>query len=90
MSSEAPSVPLLARPLVALVRLYQFLRAGRPSPCRFEPSCSHYALGALARHGAGRGTLLTMRRLSRCHPWGGFGPDPVPDVTPDRKESLRV
>jgi len=60
------------------VRLYQVLRAGRPSPCRFDPSCSSYALEALELHGALRGTALAARRLSRCHPWGGQGYDPVP------------
>ena len=61
------------------VRGYQRLRAGRPSPCRFDPSCSSYALEALERHGALRGTWLTIRRLGRCHPWGGHGWDPVPE-----------
>lgn len=46
--------------------------------CRFHPSCSAYALDALATHGAGRGLWLTLRRLARCHPWGGSGYDPVP------------
>jgi putative membrane protein insertion efficiency factor len=46
--------------------------------CRFQPTCSAYALEALARHGALRGGLLTVRRLLRCHPWGGCGHDPVP------------
>ena len=68
-----------ARPLMGLVRLYQRVRAGRPSPCRFDPSCSTYALEALHQHGAGRGSWLAVRRLSRCHPWGGHGWDPVPD-----------
>ena len=76
----------LARPLIGLVRLYQIARAGRPSPCRFQPSCSTYALEALHAHGAVRGTLLAVRRLSRCHPWGGQGFDPVPE----KKEPLRV
>ena len=67
-----------ARVLAVPVRLYQALRAGRPSPCRYVPSCSHYALGALATHGAVRGAWLTVRRLGRCHPWGGLGLDPVP------------
>jgi uncharacterized protein len=68
----------LAWPLHGLVRIYQRLRAGRPSPCRFDPSCSAYALEALERHGALRGSWLIARRLSKCHPWGGQGWDPVP------------
>ena len=47
--------------------------------CRFHPTCSQYALEAIRRHGACRGSLLAIRRLCRCHPWGGFGCDPVPD-----------
>ncbi|MGQ0520467.1 MAG: membrane protein insertion efficiency factor YidD [Actinomycetota bacterium] len=67
-----------ARVLAAPVRVYQAVRAGRPSPCRYEPSCSNYALEALREHGAVRGGWLTIRRLGRCHPWGGLGFDPVP------------
>ncbi len=67
-----------ARALAAPVRLYQALRAGRPSPCRYVPTCSAYALEALTAHGAVRGAWLTVRRLGRCHPWGGLGVDPVP------------
>ena len=73
---------LAARPLHAAVRGYQRVRAGRPSPCRYVPTCSTYALEALEVHGAGRGLWLTTRRLCRCHPWGGHGWDPVP---PPRK-----
>ncbi|MDF1586728.1 membrane protein insertion efficiency factor YidD [Rhodospirillales bacterium YIM 152171] len=46
--------------------------------CRYVPSCSEYALEALAEHGALRGSWLALRRLARCHPWGGSGLDPVP------------
>lgn len=46
--------------------------------CRFQPTCSAYALEALEIHGAWRGTWLTLRRLARCHPWGGSGIDNVP------------
>jgi putative membrane protein insertion efficiency factor len=46
--------------------------------CRFSPSCSAYSIEAFERHGAVRGFLLTLRRLFRCHPWGGCGDDPVP------------
>ena len=70
---------LLARTVMLLVRLYQAARAGRPSPCRYVPSCSTYALEAVERHGAVKGSWLALRRLGRCHPWGGFGFDPVPD-----------
>lgn len=69
----------VTRLLRSLVRGYQIARAGRPSPCRYDPSCSNYALEALEKHGALRGTWLTIRRLSRCHPWGGHGWDPVPE-----------
>lgn len=69
----------VARGLRAVVRGYQKLTAGRPSPCRFDPSCSSYALEAFERHGAARGVWLTIRRLARCHPWGDMGWDPVPD-----------
>jgi putative membrane protein insertion efficiency factor len=68
-----------ARMLLGAIHLYQAVRAGRPSPCRFFPSCSAYGHEAIERHGALRGTWLTARRLSRCHPWGGSGFDPVPD-----------
>lgn len=72
-----PSLP--ARALLALIHLYQHVFAWRPSPCRYVPSCSEYGCEALERHGALRGTWLTVRRLGRCHPWGGYGFDPVPD-----------
>lgn len=68
-----------ARPLIGAVRVYQKVAAGRPSPCRHVPSCSTYAVEAFQIHGAVRGSWLTARRLSRCHPWGTQGYDPVPD-----------
>lgn len=71
---------MIVRVLDALIRLYQKLFAGRPSPCRYVPSCSTYAREALAHHGAARGSWLTIRRLCRCAPWGGHGYDPVPGV----------
>ena len=47
--------------------------------CRFHPTCSQYALEAVRRHGAARGSILALNRVCRCHPWGGCGCDPVPD-----------
>jgi putative membrane protein insertion efficiency factor len=49
-----------------------------PPSCRYQPSCSAYAITALRRYGALRGSWLAAKRLARCHPWGGSGPDPVP------------
>mgnify|MGYP003062703552 CR=1 FL=1 len=49
-----------------------------PQSCRFTPTCSEYALEALRKHGPLRGTWLAVRRILRCHPWGGSGYDPVP------------
>jgi len=71
-----PSAP--ARVLLRGINLYQRLTAHRPSPCRYIPSCSEYAREAVETHGAARGSWLAARRLSRCHPLGGFGFDPVP------------
>ncbi|MEI7732504.1 MAG: membrane protein insertion efficiency factor YidD [Verrucomicrobiota bacterium] len=54
--------------------------AGPGGGCRFTPTCSVYAMEAIQTHGAAHGFWLTVRRLCRCHPWGGFGHDPVPPV----------
>jgi putative membrane protein insertion efficiency factor len=67
--------------LLGLVGIYRQLISPLLGPprCRFVPSCSGYALEAIERHGAWRGSWLTLRRLLRCHPWGGSGFDPVPE-----------
>lgn len=70
---------LPARLLTILFRGWQLARTGKPSPCRFVPSCSHYGLEALQVHGAIRGVYITMRRILRCNPWGPYGYDPVPE-----------
>ena len=67
-----------ARLLRSSVRMYQRLAAGRPSPCRYTPSCSIYAVEALELHGAFRGGWFATCRLCRCHPWSSHGYDPVP------------
>jgi putative membrane protein insertion efficiency factor len=71
---------VLAWPLLALVWLYRMaISPWLGNNCRYDPSCSEYALEALKKHGAFRGTWLAARRIGRCHPWGGSGYDPVPD-----------
>lgn len=70
---------MLKRFLIALVKGYRFfLSPSLGSACRFEPTCSHYALDALQLHGAAVGTYLAVRRVVRCHPWCDGGRDPVP------------
>jgi putative membrane protein insertion efficiency factor len=72
----SPLAHLVAVP-VRLYRLFGSPWVGRN--CRFQPTCSEYALDALAKHGAVRGSWLTIRRLARCRPGGGDGYDPVPE-----------
>lgn len=65
--------------LLGLIRLYQYgISPFTPPACRFSPSCSEYAREAIERHGACKGGWLTLKRLARCHPFGGSGYDPVP------------
>ena len=69
-------------PLIWLIRGYQYLLSPLIGPCcRYQPTCSHYAVEALRRHGPLAGGWLALRRVLRCHPWGGFGYDPVPAAT---------
>ena len=79
---EVAGLTRAQRVLLAGIRLYQTTREGRPSPCRFWPTCSHYGHEAIEVHGALRGSWLTLRRLSRCRPFGPSGVDPVPDPRP--------
>lgn len=78
--------PLIHLPqalLLGLVRGYRFfLKPWLGNACRFEPTCSAYALQALQRHGAAAGSYLVVRRIARCHPWCDGGCDPVPDQVP--------
>jgi putative membrane protein insertion efficiency factor len=71
--------PRASRLLVGTVHAYQAARAGRPTGCRYVPSCSEYAVEAIDTHGPARGIVLVARRMARCTPWGGHGIDPVPD-----------
>jgi uncharacterized protein len=84
-------VRLPATVLVLLVRGYQLGISPLLGPrCRFYPSCSAYALTAVQRHGALRGTWLAVRRLARCHPWNPGGVDHVPPAAPGRRGLLRA
>jgi uncharacterized protein len=70
---------MIAKLLVLIARGWQ-IGPSRilPPTCRYDPSCSSYAITALRRYGALRGGWLAMKRIARCHPWGGYGYDPVP------------
>ena len=70
---------IFASLLRSLIHLYRWTLSPLLGPrCRFEPTCSAYALQAIADHGPWRGAWLAAKRLGRCHPWGGEGYDPVP------------
>lgn len=76
-SDRPPS--LVARVVIFPIRVYQrFISPALPPACRFTPTCSQYAVEALRRHGALKGSWLAMRRIARCHPWHPGGEDPVP------------
>lgn len=66
-------------PFVLLIRFYQIcISPFTPESCRFSPTCSHYTLEALKKHGLIKGSWLGIKRIAKCHPWGGSGYDPVP------------
>ena len=76
MASRAGPVAAI---LIIGIRIYQKTLANLiGGQCRFHPSCSEYGIESLRRHGAVKGSILTVRRIGRCHPWGGSGHDPVP------------
>jgi putative membrane protein insertion efficiency factor len=77
------AMSLPRRLLIGLVQAYRLLlKAWIGNGCRFEPSCSAYALQALDRHGAAAGSYLAAARIARCHPWCDGGHDPVPAAPP--------
>lgn len=74
-----PVLRVLAWPLIALVRIYQWVLSPLlPSSCRYTPTCSQYTVQALQKYGPFKGGWLALKRIGRCHPWGGHGHDPVP------------
>jgi uncharacterized protein len=86
MTTELPRPGLAARLLMLPVRAWRLVSVHLPPRCRFHPSCSQYAIEALTLHGAGRGSWLALRRVTRCHPWHDGGLDPVP--RPNVRSSL--
>ena len=71
---------ILIFPFIFLVKIYQILISPlTPATCRYQPTCSHYSIEALKKHGLLRGGKLALKRIFSCHPWGGSGYDPVPD-----------
>lgn len=70
---------ILSFPFIMLIKLYQWIISPwLGQKCRYTPTCSHYAVEALKKYGPVKGLWLTIRRVSKCHPWGGHGYDPVP------------
>ncbi len=79
---------LLAWPLLMLVQIYRHTVSPLlGANCRYQPTCSEYAIEALRLHGAFRGTALAARRIARCHPWGESGYDPVPPTGADKDDA---
>ena len=66
-------------PLLIIIKVYQLIISPiLRSNCRFLPTCSEYAIESLKSHGLIKGSILTIKRIGRCHPWGGHGYDPIP------------
>ena len=79
MSEGKTGNRILRRLAIAPIRFYQgAISPMFPPSCRYTPTCSHYAIEAIEKHGALKGGLLAIKRICRCHPWGGSGYDPVP------------
>ncbi|MHB8190168.1 MAG: membrane protein insertion efficiency factor YidD [Ferrimicrobium sp.] len=75
---ERSSAGPLQTTMIRAISIYQRVRSGRPSPCRYTPSCSEYAREAIIIHGPLRGVWFAVRRITRCNPFGSSGFDPVP------------
>lgn len=79
---------MTARVLLGAIRLYQLALSPLLGPhCRYQPSCSAYAMEAITRHGGRRGLWLAIRRIARCHPFGGWGYDPVPGTDTEKRDA---
>ena len=71
---------IIILPLIIVIRSYRLIISPMiGSNCRFAPTCSEYAIGSLKSHGLIKGLFLTIKRIGKCHPWGGHGYDPIPN-----------
>ncbi|MES3019228.1 MAG: membrane protein insertion efficiency factor YidD [Bacteroidota bacterium] len=71
--------PVFANLFLLIIKIYQTLISPiLPKSCRFTPTCSHYGVEAIKKHGPFKGGWMTLKRIGRCNPWGGSGYDPVP------------
>ena len=77
---------ILSAPFILLIKFYQLcISPLKPPTCRFTPTCSQYALEAFRKYGPFKGFWLSLKRILRCHPWGGSGYDPVPKPVRDHR-----
>jgi putative membrane protein insertion efficiency factor len=80
---------ILSRLFIFLVRVYQYgLSPILPNACRYDPTCSHYMVQSIQEWGVWKGTWMGLKRIGRCHPWGGFGYDPVPKKPQDKSDKI--
>jgi uncharacterized protein len=78
-SSKFGILAILSFPFIVLIKLYQWIISPwLGNKCRYTPTCSHYGIEAFKKYGPLKGFWLTLKRVARCHPWGGHGYDPVP------------
>lgn len=81
---------MLAKILIGVVRFYRMaISPWTPAACRYTPTCSAYAIEAIEKHGSMKGGWMALKRIGRCHPWGGSGFDPVPSAADLEQRGLR-